>query len=1494
VDAGTLRAWTVAWPTPETSLALRSGLRATMPWPVWLESSRRIQDGLRERKRDALVDLVLAKQPAGAEDPMVPEPRSLGDLGARFLIDVEMGDCRDTSRIVQAAAAVQQMVQRCLLGLEQAIVRNAADATSSGFWRQWEWRQRYRLWEANRTIFLYPEEFMSLSNRSNISPLFRDLEKKVSENEINEGTVAAALESYLVALDKIARLDYRAVDILTDGGTTALGVIASSASNPPTHYYRRMLGGVWDPWEEVSLGPSTTALTLAQGLRRAWVVWPTSTEHLHPVQTIPTSTETVTPDATGKGLTYIRYSWTMRDDRGVWSAPKTTSRAVLMTPRDRRGFVLSAKADDPSPYVFRLILLTRDATAPEADRTVRWTSTMEVVRDATRSYIQPTASFGTTLPADSWGEHFSEYRLSAPDKQSWQLTPWQGLHFDANRMVAGTLVADTALSFCVPVVAAPGQPAVHTPLLSARLPVTVTKPRATMLTSPGQAPRPDAFAINGHLLKDPTAPNQARAASWSCLVFSQPTVTTLVPAEGLAKLGLPAGRFLVVPAYHPFVTELLGRVQEGGLRSIYDATLQESPTAAHLRRQPIELGVGLGADAASTALLSNGKAVIPGPTQPVPEAFDFDALAPYALYNWEVFFFTPLFAAQRLGSVARFREAQAFYHFVFNPLSTEPGETAARFWVTKPLRQAVGDPSIDVILEQAAAGPAPKNDPFKIIADRPFDPHAVAAFRPGAYQKYVVRAYLDNLVAWGDQLYRSGTRQNSREDVDEATVVYELARTILGEPPNEVRPLGEKKVRAFVAPADWLGGGNILVELENTIRGVTEVADDVPLVHLPVLTAGGAPVRSLYFRVPPNRSLLEYWEKVAYRLDNIRSCRSLDGSIVNLPLAGARIDPKALADAAAMGVSVADAISMATARPPPTRFRVTIAKAREACEDVRQLGSALLAALEKRDAEHIARVRSQFEEPILRASRTTRLEQQRHADQEIVALKKSQAMIDAREKFNSERVYMNELEQAAFGLSIAAGVLDAIGAVLDLTSGGLQLIPDVNLGISGVFATPVGTLMYGGSTVASSTTKWAQGLSKLGGLMDRSSAIVGNQAGYARRKEEWDHQAAQARLEREHLAEQVAAAKLRRAILDAEMLGQDAQDAAWRQTDLLLKEKFTSRELYTWHVQRVMDLYRQAYDQATHLAGLARQCLVFETGDSSIPQLDRRDWEATKSGLLAGEGLARYLRDLDTRYLERRPFERVITQHVSLRHVAPVAYASLMTTGNTGSFTIPAWWFKRLYPGVKRRRVRKLSVSIPCVAGPYANVNATVRLLGSSHSISLSSGQNDTGWDASLMTESYAPFEGVNLDVDTEWQVDFPANGTDLDIATVSDVVFHIEYAADEGADPAQPPSELELFLDIARSAPDAWMRLRTGAEHSCTLELDGLVPAFLDGYTPTAVKQATLVDADGATATGAIEAHVVQVDGQASLQVAALPEAAVEWESMRHLVLILRVSMQP
>ena len=187
------------------------------------------------------------------------------------------------------------------------------------------------------------------------------------------------------------------------------------------------------------------------------------------------------------------------------------------------------------------------------------------------------------------------------------------------------------------------------------------------------------------------------------------------------------------------------------------------------------------------------------------ETVDFSPDGAYSPYNWELFFHAPLLIANALSKNQRFEEARDWYHFIFNPIGVESampgGSPMSKYWITKPffettdpqyvqqridniLRMLAGDTSVPGYSAQA------KQDLEDQVLDwrtNPFEPHRIANYRTVAYQKTVVMKYLDNLIAWGDHLFR----QDSMESINEATQLYVLAAEILGPRPKKIPPRGE-------------------------------------------------------------------------------------------------------------------------------------------------------------------------------------------------------------------------------------------------------------------------------------------------------------------------------------------------------------------------------------------------------------------------------------------------------------------------------------------------------------------------------------------------------------------------------------------------------------------------------------------------------------------------------------------------------------------------------
>src|SRR5439155_20136278 len=92
-------------------------------------------------------------------------------------------------------------------------------------------------------------------------------------------------------------------------------------------------------------------------------------------------------------------------------------------------------------------------------------------------------------------------------------------------------------------------------------------------------------------------------------------------------------------------------------------------------------------------------------------------------------------------------------------------------------------------------------------------------------------------------------------------------------------------------------------------------------------------------------------------------------------------------------------------------------KAVEFCGDVRSLGDALLSALEKRDAEAMARLRSTQEVDLLTVVRQVREQQVDEAQATLDGLTKARDVLQIRLAYYTNIAFLNPFENASLDLT---------------------------------------------------------------------------------------------------------------------------------------------------------------------------------------------------------------------------------------------------------------------------------------------------------------------------------------------------------------------------------------------------------------------------------------------------------------------------------------------
>jgi hypothetical protein len=946
------------------------------------------------------------------------------------------------------------------------------------------------------------------------------------------------------------------------------------------------------------------------------------------------------------------------------------------------------------------------------------------------------------------------------------------------------------------------------------------------------------------------------------------------------------GDYLFTPQWHPYTCDFLAALTKGGIAGLFTLDQQRHSDAA---------GVAIG----GPKLTNFEKNYKPDPAQvasPYPvEAVDFTRTGSYSRYNWEIFYHAPMLIATQLSRAGRYEDAMRWFHLVFDPMTGEPGGGDRRYWRFDPFRTADTTRIEDTVTLLTYAGTDPgklkrRDDLRATIADwiaDPFRPDVIARRRPVVYMKRVFMAYLDNLIAWADELFQRDTL----EAINEALQLYILAANLLGPRPQRVPSPGPVHPQTYQSLRGKLDDlSNAQVDLETRL----------PFTELFAPPAGAVTgltelPKALYFCLPQNELLLNYWDTIADRLFKIRHCRDIEGTARDLPLFEPPIDPMLLVEAVAQGLDIGSVLNDLYAPLPRQRYSATLAQALNLCEEVRSFGGALLAVLDKHDAERLAALKATQENQLLdqvSGSKKMLIDEAEQNRQGLeVAAQLASTRIQYYDDLLTQGLIAEEIEQLD-GLDQSNDWQEK-ASWIEATAQALNLIPNVTSGTSPGATFGGSNLGAAVSAVGRSYTSFANSLA----YQANRASITGAQA---RRNEEWRFQRDVARRELRQVQRQLAAAQIRAEISRADLRNHELQRDHARAVEELQRTKFTNESRYGWLEANLRTLYLQCYRAAYEMAKRAERCWQYEQGSTST-FISFGAWDSSMRGLLAGERLHRQLKQMEQARLERTTREFEITKHVSLAQLDPFALIALKQNG-TCEFDIPEWTFDLDYPGHYFRRLRTVSLTIPAVVGPYTGVNATLTLLRSKvretarvagaydaddnyrpdhlpvEAVAASGGQQETGrFELDLRGENYVPFEGAGAI--SRWRIELPTQFRSFDYDTIADVVLQLRYTSRRDdvlapkataalkaslTGPTDPPSM--RLVSLRHEFPSEWARLTSSAQSATFRFTKDRFPLLVQGATvattevhgalilgtpqPTAAFTATLTAATAAPVT--------------------------------------------
>jgi hypothetical protein len=1434
---------------------LRLAAKAKYDDERWPAVARALRDPVREQQRAALVDFVMAR------DAYADELELYSDL----LIDVEMAPCMLTSRLKQAISTVQLFIERAFLNLEEDVEFTRDDRD------QWVWMKNYRVWEAARKVFLYPENWIEPELRLDKSALFEQLETTLMQGELDDAAAERAYTGYLEGLMQVARPEvmgmYHQYESDGDGTVDVLHLVARSRSLPHAYYYRQWIDArEWTTWDEIGTDIDGEHVILAVTDRRLLVFWPSVVQKAEPVY--PDDAEL---PPTQNDFFELKLAWVERMD-GQWAARRMSSEFLTVSGvwdesesdvyfRLGSGATVVIECLRRASYYDGSTLVgtftvdrssgevhAQNASEPRTDLVpvggggsrMRFTSQYVSVQTDGVVYTSPVTMVGAVRDAD--GNIVSgpeDSVLLAPvDPSSTTLVSYAYPHqYGDFTSQGGVFLDDVDHTFHVIPSAAADLDNFGTADTVAPSDVEAVEP-ATDDFEP--APDDPTFEPELPWDKQQTPPLIAGQRSGLRAQGSIAADATAL-ATSLAVPGLQQSQnqlFEVDQSYdtmafpqttkyrfalfgHPYVADFMTEVRRSGVTGLLDPN-PDGP-APRLVRQ-----AKTGLEFFTHDYVPTSDVLLPYPVLDI----DFSLTGAYSAYNWELFFHVPLLMAGRLSANQRFEEARRWFHFMFDPTNRTDDEDPLRYWKIQPFYRTPDKPIEDFLAMAAAGDDSPESVTARASYDLqieawladPFSPQDIADVRTTAYQKTLVMKYLDNLVAWGDQLFR----QDTIESINEATQLYVLALQLLGDAPDALPPREPPVPTTFEQVRASLGDTvltNPLVELENVvgpprITAVTPYSSVLapavswtgllfprPVVDVPQAATG------FYFCIPPNDKLLSYWGTVEDRLFKIRHCMNIEGVVRQLPLFEPPIDPGMLVRARAAGIDLSSALTSLSAPLPHYRFSFMLQKAYALNQTVRGLGAALLGTLEKNDAEALSLVRADQESALLDAVRqvkTLAVDEARHTQ---AAAEASRTAVEQRRDYYFGLIVagLRPEEIIQYTLMDSARKKQTSGSTAMGIGGGLSSIPTIVTGASGIAASPVATsTVVVGLALAKATELLGQALTIDAANLNAEASSAGISAGYIRRAEDWAQQYTSAMGEIEQIAEQIEAAGVRVAMAERDLADHDRQVENARVVREFMEQKFTTVDLYQWMIGQLSSVYFASYQLAYDLAKRTEQAYRHELAQPAATFIQFGYWDSLKKGLLAGDRLQQDLERLDAGYLDANEREYELTRHVSLALLDPVALLQLQTAGSC-EFSIREADFDIDYAGHYLRRIRSVGVTVPCVKGPFTGLPMRLSLLssqvrtdpsasgtypmdpsgadlrfqqqtGAVQSVALSTGREDAGlFVADNRDERYLPFEGCGAI--SNWSLSLTSAVQTFAWSTITDVVLHVRYTSREGGD---------------------------------------------------------------------------------------------------------------
>lgn len=1251
-----------------------------------------VGDLLLETKRDAMVALL--------KKSLTVNFSKTSKIYEYFLLDVETSACADVSPIKAGILSVQLFIQRCLMNLEKNKAGEKLQFDEEEK-KEWEWRKNYRVWEANRKIFLYPENYLDPNLRDDKTPIYEGLESDIQQRDLTLLAVEQTYRRYLKDFSIVAKLAM--AGSFHDSDSNTYYYFGRTNNKPYKCFYRTFERSIkrWSHWNEIEVKIEADYLAGIIAYGRLFIFWKGYKKY---------NKSTIT-DGDFNDSSYTRpiVNYSYLEEDGSWS----NTFSIEIEEREVEGF----------------IQLFEDIYFPDFLNVKKVNNQFEVKLAYELSFAGYTEE--TVITIDIPNNNF----IDTEDIPEYSITD-----ICAN-------LTDEGIEIFIPDLNTTEHHIWNSNEMSQK----------SSQVSPIITSDKPLSIINGQQTYNMTIKNAEKNYQY---------------------LFLNGGLY---PLNSFIVNELSDVIFTDGLDDFLSPTTQLNKTE-------------------TTDLVLEDELLAPQTIYLPEKGLDFNG--PNGIYFKELYFHIPFTLAKHYNQYQKFEEADYWFRKIFDP--TVEYATDAKYWQYVPFRTDMEEQLSAILTDQ---------DALEKYHSDPFNPHAIARLRTSAYPKAVVMSYIDNLIDWGDQLFRKDTY----ESINEAMMLYITAQQLLGERPRSVATCNTANETSTFGDIEALlnNQNEILIEVESYITE-NKLANRLPMVIEEASIVDNSiigldkiekvekeqqtqpkvgytdptlvqSVTEELFCIPWNDYLLQYWDTIEDRMYKIRNCLNIDGEYRQLALFEPPIDPMLLARAKSAGISISSLLS--NEKVSPYRFNYLLEKARSYTQMVSSYGQTLLSTMEKQDGEALNELRAIHENNILEMMTLSK-------EKQIEELEYSRVNLEINsERLSSNIAHFEGLIRGKGGIAFAmvdkvfkkSSGLEKSTQMLNLLTSGLYLIPQLGAPTA---------ITFGGKNTGDSAKEAKQAIHSLGMYLKMTGEIMEKFQNHNIRNMNWQQELMTNQKSLETNANDLLVNDLKLAIAERELEVHNQRLEQNKEIMDFYADKMINQALYNMLIGHLTRLFRDAYSIAQQTAIEAQRAYRFETDNDSASFVGLDNWDTASMGLLSAEKLQFQLMQMESAYMEQNTRKHEIRSHVSLAQLDPNALLELKTTGEC-TVTLPEVWFDMQYPGLYKRKIKSVSISIPCVVGPYVNVACKLKLESSrmrsiedlsaledvnnlheeNKRIFTSNAQNDAGLlEFNFRDERYLPFEGAG--VDSTWHLKLPSKIRAFNYNSITDVVFHINYTA--------------------------------------------------------------------------------------------------------------------